>query len=134
MRSLISPRAGNSSSEVTPGRLARGMLNREASLRNGLGVRVRTSMGNRRSPCACATPRSLEREQVLLEILLLAIGQAEAHRLVVVFDHCAQRRRAAVVEVRRVLPGTAQRRGAVHAGGAAPRLVGLHAGLGGGVQ
>src|SRR5688500_18799877 len=76
----------------------------------------------RQSPMATAMDRcfmfnSLQRFEKFDEIRFLPAREIQCELFVVVVDDVEQRRRAPVVEVRRVLPDSAQRRASVHAGG-----------------
>src|SRR5688572_11757128 len=55
----------------------------------------------------------LQRLEVFDEVALLLVGEPEVADIVVVLHHIRERPRAAVVEVRRVLPQSPERRGAV---------------------
>src|SRR5688572_23392891 len=70
-----------------------------------------------------------ERLQVLHQIVLLRRTQVQLQHRVVVRHHVLERRRAAVVEVRRVLPQAAQRRGAVGLVDGAGCVRAIHAGF-----
>src|SRR5688500_207773 len=75
-----------------------------------------------------------ERLEVLDEVAPLLLGEAQVERLLVARDHVAERRRAPIVEVWRMLEEAAERRRAVRELTRAGSVARIHPRLGGRVE
>ena len=99
-------------SPISAGALVRGRRNIRLSLRE-------PDVVNNASVFGVLTSELSEREEVLHEVGFLLIAEAESLRRIVPVDDVEQGGCAAVVEVRRMLPHTAERRRAPHLRGGA---------------